>query len=274
WKHVNNDNKQQNIDDMIKQKTSKYSSTDPTQIKLTESIIKDLIIDVGNAILYSFMSAYNNHEDIVLSPDDLWLMISIYFSKYVNDNAEQLRHLFVDHKGKKKLVVTEPIGKREEDWTDFFGMMKEEISKNVKNADIIDHVVSKFSTTTQIESILSYACIMDTFKVYFSYGRCIPACGIRAVHFQGSGSTTYISGWILKVFYGIDINSNKIGFGDITLNNIKVPVEVENHCTRQKKTCYIVGGFHGVHSESHKHKPVMSLAVIEDLSTVTSLDGA
>ncbi|CAF1578964.1 unnamed protein product, partial [Didymodactylos carnosus] len=88
------------------------------------------------------------------------------------------------------------------------------------------------------------------------------------------GSTTYISGWILKLFYGIDINSNKIGFGDITLNNIKVPVEVENHDTRQKKTCYIVGGFHGVHSEDHKHKPVMSLAVIEDLSTVTSLDGA
>ncbi|CAF0881447.1 unnamed protein product [Didymodactylos carnosus] len=117
-----------------------------------------------NAVLHSFMSAYNNHEDIVLSPDDLWLMISIYFSKYVNDNADQLRHLFVDHKEKKKLVVTEPPGKRDEDWIDFFCMMKEEISKNVKSVDIIDHLLLNFSKTTQIESILSYARIMDTFK--------------------------------------------------------------------------------------------------------------
>ncbi|CAF0891196.1 unnamed protein product [Didymodactylos carnosus] len=291
-----------------------------------------------NPVLHSFMWAYNNHEDVILSPDDLWLMILIYFSKYVNDNAEQLRSLFVDHQGKKKLIVTEPMGKREEDWTDFFEMMKEKISENVKNEDIIDQLTSNFSTTTEIESILSYACIMDTFQAYFSYGRCIPGCGIRAVHFEGtlddwhllknkteqlkmytkkcdkyeqyldnllpildefiktyqgqvnsifwdhimdlnngrlgSGRTTYLTGWILKLFYGVDINSKNIDFDAIKLNNIKVPVEVENHCTGKKKTCYVIGGFHGVYSEDHKHKPVMSLAVIEDLSTIKSLGSA
>ena len=30
----------------------------------------------------------------------------LYFSKYVTDNAEQLRSAFVSHEGKKKLVVT------------------------------------------------------------------------------------------------------------------------------------------------------------------------
>jgi hypothetical protein len=32
-------------------------------------------------------------------------MITIYFAKYVNANAEKLRYLFVNHKGKIKLTI-------------------------------------------------------------------------------------------------------------------------------------------------------------------------
>jgi hypothetical protein len=59
----------------------------------------------NHAIFSAFLFAYNSHEDIVLSPDDIWLMICIYFSTYVNENAEQLRTLFVDHDGRKKLTI-------------------------------------------------------------------------------------------------------------------------------------------------------------------------
>ncbi|CAF3038734.1 unnamed protein product [Rotaria sp. Silwood2] len=292
-----------------------------------------------NAVLQAFLLAYNRHEDIILSPDDLWLLITIHFSKYVNSKSEQLRHIFVDHQDKKKLVVVEPVGKREEDWTDFFGKMQTEISKNVKSSEVIDNLINNFSTTTEIELTLSYACIMDTFKSYFQYVRCIPMCGIRNVHFigtlsdwellkqkaeqlmsytvkndefyryiedllpilnefiktyqekvdidfwnriidlkrgrLGSGSTEYITGWILKLFFGIhEKNSNKIEFSDIRLDSIRVPVEVENYATGLKKTCFVLGGFYGVDStQDHIHKPVMGLAVIEDLTTVTSLSG-
>ncbi|CAF0858540.1 unnamed protein product [Adineta steineri] len=264
-----------------------------------------------NAILDAFLLAYNRHEDILLSPDDLWLMITINFSKYINTNSEQLRHLFVDHEGKKKLVVTEPLGKREEDWTDFFEMMQTQISKNIKTSEIVDNLINNFSTTTEIELILSYACVMDTLKTYFQYSRCIPSCGILNndsfskyiqdllpilnefiktyegkvdVEFWnhiadskrgrlGSGSTEYISGWILKLFYEINgKNPEQIMAADIKLDSIHVPVEVENHCTCLKKTCYVLGGFYGVDStQDHIHKPVMSLAVIEDLTTVEKL---
>ncbi len=60
-----------------------------------------------HTILSAFLYAYNSHEDIVLSPDDIWMMICMYFSKYVNDNAEKLRSLFVDHDGQKKLTVVQ-----------------------------------------------------------------------------------------------------------------------------------------------------------------------
>jgi hypothetical protein len=59
----------------------------------------------GHAVFEAYLAAYNAHEDIVLSPDDIWIMIIIYYGKYVNENAEQMRSLFVDHEGKQKLVV-------------------------------------------------------------------------------------------------------------------------------------------------------------------------
>jgi hypothetical protein len=62
-------------------------------------------IDGGHALFEAYLAAYNAHEDLVLSPDDIWLMITIYYSRYVDDNAEKMRHLFVDHEGKKELVV-------------------------------------------------------------------------------------------------------------------------------------------------------------------------
>ena len=65
----------------------------------------DTSITPKHAIFSAFLFAYNSHEDIVLSPDDIWLMICIYFSQYVNENAEQLRTLFVDHSGKKELII-------------------------------------------------------------------------------------------------------------------------------------------------------------------------
>jgi hypothetical protein len=58
--------------------------------------------------------AYNHHGDIMISPDDVWVTIMFFFSKYVNDNAEELRSKFVDHEGEKKLVIKEYAGSLEE----------------------------------------------------------------------------------------------------------------------------------------------------------------
>lgn len=59
----------------------------------------------NNGFFAAFVEAYNCHGDVKITPDDVWLTIMLYFSKYVNNNAEQLRSAFVTHKGKKKLSV-------------------------------------------------------------------------------------------------------------------------------------------------------------------------
>ncbi|CAF4013388.1 unnamed protein product [Adineta steineri] len=281
----------------------------PTRYKVQHIIANGPHTSSGDnhALFTAFLRAYNSHEDIVLSPDDIWLMICIYFSKYVNENAEQLRTLFVDHEGKKLLTICQPPGV-EPDWNDFLDQMRQEVT------------------------------IMDTFKQYFEYRCIVTKCGIRNVHFVGtlddwkllrqkteqlqmfststndsfgsyikgllpiidqfiqtyqgqvdnkfwnkvmdikhwggggSGSPrgTDVSGWFLRLCYGLH-EEKKCDIQRIQLNSLVVPVLVENQATNQSKTCYVTGGFHGINSHNNRHKPVMSLAVMDDTTTIKPL---
>jgi hypothetical protein len=56
------------------------------------------------------------------------------------------------------------------------------------------------------------------------------------------------------------------------LNSLIVSVQVENEHTNASKTCYLIGGFHGVRSHDEKHKPVMSLVVIDDITSIMKLE--
>jgi hypothetical protein len=138
----------------------------------------------SNAVLQAFVSAYNQHHDIVLSPDDMWMVVCMRFAAHVNENPEQLRSLFVEHNdGKINLTVQD--FQREHEWDTFFDAMKVTIANNVKG-DVCRVLAADFTTTGKVESILSTACIMHAFKPYFNSTRemmCI--CGIRQVHFMG-----------------------------------------------------------------------------------------
>jgi hypothetical protein len=63
-------------------------------------------------VLTAFLRAYNSHEDVILSPDDIWLMICIYFAQYVNHNMNELSDLYLDEQTSKILTIenedTEP----------------------------------------------------------------------------------------------------------------------------------------------------------------------
>ncbi|CAF1253701.1 unnamed protein product [Adineta steineri] len=138
----------------------------------------------SNAILESFLWAYYRHHDIVLSPDDMWLLVCMFFAQHVNENAEQLRSNFVEH-NKGAMTLTTNNFDDKYDWNEFYDQMKKEIVKNTKN-NICQLLTADFSTTGKVESILSTACIMNTFKFYFEYQREICICGIRQVHFMGT----------------------------------------------------------------------------------------
>lgn len=144
----------------------------------------------SNNFIGSFLNAYNTHCDVVLNPDNIWIMISLFFSKYVDSNAEALRSKFVTHEGQKKLVVIECADfveqsiQMEKQWDYFYEQIHEQVKSNTKEG-IVDALKCDFSTTGVIQKIISTSVIMNSFKKYFSYGRMIMCCGINNVYFEG-----------------------------------------------------------------------------------------
>lgn len=72
------------------------------------------ILSRYNNFFNAYYCPYNQHGDIFLVPDDIWLMISLYLSKYIDANAERLRKQFVNHEGQKELTIIEYANNVEE----------------------------------------------------------------------------------------------------------------------------------------------------------------
>ncbi len=89
----------------------------------------------------------------------------MYFSQYMNNTAEQLRSIFVEH-NEGKIILTAHDLNDKHNWDDFFDQIKVEIAENTKN-DVCQLLTAEFSTTGKVESILSTAYIMNTLKSYF-----------------------------------------------------------------------------------------------------------
>jgi len=76
----------------------------------------------------------------------------------------------------------------------------------------------------------------------------------------GSGSTSYVSGWILKFFYGCD---SEVETSDIPKSYMNFPIELDNKLTGVKKTVYCVGGFGGITYENGAFRPQQSMVICE-----------
>lgn len=64
------------------------------------------IVASPNGFVHGCIQAYNEHRNLVIRPDDLWLCILSQFSMYVNKHAEEMREYFVVHEsGKSELEV-------------------------------------------------------------------------------------------------------------------------------------------------------------------------
>ena len=114
--------------------------------------------------------AFYKHYPLTITPDDIWFCIAQGFAHHVNLHAEELRHCFVRHEGKEKLVVDRPdffLG-QPNPWPEVFGSFSEQIAEYV-GRNLRDVVVADFSTTTEIHRAATEVALMDAFQGYFEY---------------------------------------------------------------------------------------------------------
>ncbi|GAQ85234.1 hypothetical protein KFL_002250140 [Klebsormidium nitens] len=72
-------------------------------LAVDNSVAKTLVktdddyLSISNGFVGACVSAWNEHYDLELSPDDIWIAIAQGLAAHVNANAKKLRAAFVDH---------------------------------------------------------------------------------------------------------------------------------------------------------------------------------
>ena len=62
-----------------------------------ETCVPTLPATFNNGFFSAFLYAYNNHGDVKITPDDVWLVIMMYFGNFVRKNFGKVKHLLLPH---------------------------------------------------------------------------------------------------------------------------------------------------------------------------------
>ena len=121
----------------------------------------------NNGLVGTIFTAYNNHHNIQLRPEDFWTAVMTQFSLYVNANAEKLRNIFVTHNGKKQLIVQSFGTLRSANYEQLATAMAVQISKNLTDQTIHDWIMPNFTTTTPNDRVVASVVMMSSMQKYF-----------------------------------------------------------------------------------------------------------
>ncbi|KAF0688407.1 Aste57867_19963 [Aphanomyces stellatus] len=131
------------------------------------------------------IQAYNEHQNLELRPDDIWLAIMVQFGLYVNGHAEDLRASLVKHDGKETLVVEGPGTLYTANYGKLSVEMIAEMERFLVDPTLGQWILPSFTTTTDHDRIVGSVVMMAAMKEYFAYVFCL-RCGIPNVTLLGS----------------------------------------------------------------------------------------
>lgn len=156
---------------------------------VAKSSTSDSLVNYGYHSFFSGMfEAYANHRPFVLSPDMIWLLISQGFAQHITNNAEELRHYFVDFEGRHTLVVRNDnirLNDPDSPWESVFPEFTKQISEYTGN-ELIETLTSDFSTTTPTTRVASEITIMEAMSPYFEFIVMYVVCGIPEITLEGT----------------------------------------------------------------------------------------
>ncbi|KAL5322891.1 hypothetical protein ACEPPN_010870 [Leptodophora sp. 'Broadleaf-Isolate-01'] len=147
------------------------------------------ILPTKNGFIDAAFRAYNQHHHLEIRPDDIWITILTQLNVYINAHAEELRDMFVEHQGQKKLTIqVQKGGVSDSLWGIYWGQlsyqMTQKIADNVKDPSLRDWILPDFSTTTKDDLVVASIIMMATMQKYFSYeAYCL--CGLPSVTLLG-----------------------------------------------------------------------------------------
>ncbi len=142
----------------------------------------------NNIFISTIHSCWSDHYSLTLSPDMIWLCITQGLAQHINKNSEKLRSKFVEHEGKKKLIVIRhssfkkgsPLNPWPEVLDDFSSQIRSHVGDKTH-----DLLTPTFSTTGPVERAAAQIVLMNCFKDYF-YSCFRNICGIPSITLEGT----------------------------------------------------------------------------------------
>ena len=130
--------------------------------------------------------AFIGHRPIVISPDDIWLLIIQGFTEHISKMPEFYRKKLVNHQGTMKLSVRDDslIKGQQNPWDSVVEQLCQKI-KHHSDPNFHDIFTKSFSTTQLENSVAFQVCLMDVMNPYFSY-EAITFCGIPKIILKGT----------------------------------------------------------------------------------------
>jgi len=147
----------------------------------------DIIQNGGRGNVCSFitsaLTAWSSHYPFRFRPEHIWLLILQGVAVHVDQNAEKLRKKYVEHEGKKTLIIDVSPNPSAKEWMNVIQGFVDQIDKNTVS-DTCELFDCDFTASTLTEKIATKVTIMDICKNYFSY-RCRTCCGFPQITLDG-----------------------------------------------------------------------------------------
>jgi hypothetical protein len=166
----------------IKDIHSKFSYEKAIQMKNIKSY--------NNHLLNTFMTAYNYHLPLHITPEDFHMCMLDIVSTYINYEPDQHCDKFVNSQDMKNICVNMDellplVTNNKNIWDLTIEKWLSGINDCVKDPKFIDDMVCNYSTSTYLDKIVSYGFIMNVVKHYISFSCCVE-CGIPKVYVHGT----------------------------------------------------------------------------------------
>ena len=139
-----------------------------------------------NNFLLMLQLAFNQHKSIIISPDNIWLLICQGIANCIKEDKTLLQSLNLNQDKKELLSIRRDdfvIG-QVNPWEEIFPMFTNEISKKI-GYDFNENYSLKFSTSTAKEISAFEIALMDTMSNYFDY-EFASMCGIPEIELLGT----------------------------------------------------------------------------------------
>ncbi len=139
-----------------------------------------------NSFIYTALTAWSEHYPLVLTPDDIWLLVLQGVAREVNENSEELRHKVVGpcSVGKKAIVIEVPLNMTTADYEEVGDQFRKAIGSET-NPDFLDLINTGFSTTTMTDQMVNCVTVMDMCSKYFGYVMST-MCGFPSIVLEGT----------------------------------------------------------------------------------------